>query len=280
MQRAYNESRGRSPNRQSPNKRSKDRDRQGSKKASNSHNKRSDERSSRTKFDNYAPLNMSRSRIWKEVAQTEMRNVERARPIKNKGSLDKNKYCAFHDQNGHRTDDCWDLRDAIEKNIRVGNLKQYLIRTQGKKNGKRRQRSQSRSPSPKKDDRKDRSQYHPNKGKKAEDNDEEYQEAEYECNVISGALGGGGDTVSARRRYLKKVMSVRDKPTFKGRAGKPDLPKLFFTEEDLQKVVPSHTDGLVITGMLVNYRVKRIFINPGSSADILFWNAFQKMNLV
>ncbi|XP_061359997.1 uncharacterized protein LOC133304045 [Gastrolobium bilobum] len=63
MQRAYGESRGRSPNRQSPSKKSKDRYLQGSKKASNSHNKRSDERSSKTKFGSYAPFNMSRSRI-------------------------------------------------------------------------------------------------------------------------------------------------------------------------------------------------------------------------
>ncbi|XP_061342543.1 uncharacterized protein LOC133288746 [Gastrolobium bilobum] len=85
--------------------------------------------------------------------------------------------------------------------------------------------------------------------------------------------------MSARRRYLKEVMSVRDKPTFKGKADKPDLPTLFFTEEDLQKDVTGHTDGLVIIGILVNCQVKRIFIDSGNSADILFWNAFQKMNL-
>ncbi|XP_061365405.1 uncharacterized protein LOC133308736 [Gastrolobium bilobum] len=74
-------------------------------------------------------------------------------------------------------------------------------------------------------------------------------------------------------------MSIRDRPTFKGRASNSAPPRLFFTQEDLEMVVPGHTDGLVITGVLVNCRVKRIFIDHGSSADILFWNAFQRMNL-
>ncbi|XP_061372944.1 uncharacterized protein LOC133315354 [Gastrolobium bilobum] len=146
MQKVYVESRGRNPTRRSPSKKNnKERDQKGSKKGKDSHDKRSDDRSPRRKYDDYTPLNMSRSRIWKEVAQTEMRNVERPRPLKAKSGIDRNKYCAFHDQNGHITDDCWDLRDAIEEHVRDGKLKQYIIRTQGKKNNKRRQRSRSRS---------------------------------------------------------------------------------------------------------------------------------------
>ncbi|XP_061367835.1 uncharacterized protein LOC133310850 [Gastrolobium bilobum] len=199
-----------------------------------------------------------------------MRNVERPRPLKSKSGLDRNKYCAFHDQNGHTTDDCWDLRDAIEKHVREGKLKQYIIRTQGKKNSKRRQRSWSRSRSPNREDMKDQEQDRPSKDKKVEDKDEEFQEAEFECNVINEALGGGGDTTNARRKHLKEVMSLRDRPTFKGKASNPAPPRLFFTQEDLEMVVPGHNDGLVITGVLVKCQVKRIFIDHGSSADIIF----------
>ncbi|XP_061348370.1 uncharacterized protein LOC133293782 [Gastrolobium bilobum] len=208
-----------------------------------------------------------------------MHNVERPRPLKSKGGLDRNKYCAFHDQNGHTTHDCWDLQDAIEKHIREGKLKQYIIRTQGKKNGKQRQRNRSRSHSPKGEERKDQEQDRPPKGKKVKDKEEEFQEAEFECNVINGALGGGGDTANSRRKYLKEVMTVRDRPTFKERAKNPAPPRLFFTEEDLEMVIPGHTDGLVITGVLVNWCVKRIFLDHGSSPDILFSDAFQKINL-
>ncbi|XP_061368664.1 uncharacterized protein LOC133311612 [Gastrolobium bilobum] len=74
-------------------------------------------------------------------------------------------------------------------------------------------------------------------------------------------------------------MSIRDRPTFKGRASNPVPPRLFLTQEDLEMIVPGHTDDLVVTGVLVNCRVKRIFVDHGSSADILFWNIFQRMNL-
>ncbi|XP_061375375.1 uncharacterized protein LOC133317523, partial [Gastrolobium bilobum] len=166
MQKVYVESRGRSPPRRSPSrKNNKDRDQKGSKKAKDARDKRSEERSPRRRYDDYTPLSVSRSKIWKEVAQTEMRNVERPRPLKAKFGLDRSKYCAFHDQNGHYTDDCWDLRDAIEKHVREGKLKQYIIRTQGKKNNKRKQSSRSRSRSPKREDRKDQRKDRPSKGK-------------------------------------------------------------------------------------------------------------------
>ncbi|XP_061371173.1 uncharacterized protein LOC133313778 [Gastrolobium bilobum] len=47
----------------------------------------------------------------------------------------------------------------------------------------------------------------------------------------------------------------------------------------MQGVLPGHEDGLVITGTLVNCRMKKIFIDASSCADIILWNAFKRMNL-
>ncbi|KAI9088437.1 hypothetical protein K1719_029886 [Acacia pycnantha] len=60
---------------------------------------------------------------------------------------------------------------------------------------------------------------------------------------------------------------------------KIERPQLMFTKEDLADVLPGHQDGLVITGTLVNCRVKRIFIDSGSSADIIIMDAFKRMSL-
>ncbi|XP_061341684.1 uncharacterized protein LOC133288006 [Gastrolobium bilobum] len=70
------------------------------------------------RYEKYTPLNAPRSQIWREVAMTEMKKVERPRPIFDRGGLDKSKYCAIHDGPGHTTDQCWDLRDAVEKFVR------------------------------------------------------------------------------------------------------------------------------------------------------------------
>ncbi|XP_061348403.1 uncharacterized protein LOC133293816 [Gastrolobium bilobum] len=138
------------------------------------------------------------------------------------------------------TNQCWDLRDAVEKFVRDGKLRQYVIKMQGWKVASIC-----------------------------------YQDAGME----NGALGGGEDTVSSRRKYLREVLSVRDRPKFKEDPSKQDPPLLYFTKEDMQGVLLGHEDGLVITGTLVNCLVKKIFIDAGSCVDIILWNAFKRMNL-
>ncbi|XP_061356600.1 uncharacterized protein LOC133301020 [Gastrolobium bilobum] len=234
--------------------------------------KRQDDRQqAKGRFDKYAPLNSSRSQIWREVASTDMKRVERPRPLQNQAGLDRTRYCAFHDGPSHTTYECWDLRDTIEKYIREGKLRQYLSRTQGWRNRKRRG---GRLGSPPKD-KKFREE---GRGKNPAKEDDEFQEPEFECNVISGAFGGGGDTMNARRKYLCEVLSIRERPKFK-QEEEPEQPLLYFTKKELEDVVPGHVDGLVITGKLVNCRVRKIFLDNGSCADIILWHAFKKMNL-
>ncbi|XP_061341779.1 uncharacterized protein LOC133288097 [Gastrolobium bilobum] len=168
---------------------------------------------------------------------TETKKVERPLPIFGRGGLDKSKYCAFHNGPGHTTDQCWDLRDAVEKFVRDG------------------------------------------RNQKSDPNYDEFPEVEFDCNVISGALGGGGDIVNARRKYLKEVLSIRDRPKFKEDPTKLDPLLLYFTKEDMHGVLSGHVYGLVIAGTLVNCRVRKIFVDAGSCANIILWDVFKKMNL-
>ena len=39
---------------------------------------------------------------------------------------DKNKYCRFHKDHGHNTEDCRDLKEQIEELIRKGKLQKYV----------------------------------------------------------------------------------------------------------------------------------------------------------
>ncbi|XP_061375772.1 uncharacterized protein LOC133317887 [Gastrolobium bilobum] len=192
-----------------------------------------DERDRVGRYEKYTPLNAPRSQIGREVAMTGMK----------------------------------------KKFVRDGRLRQYVIKTQGSKNNKRKSGNinRSKSPVPEKKYKEERNQ-------KNDSNHDEFSEAEFDCNIISGALGGRGDTVSARRKYLKEVLSIRDRPKFKENLSKPDPPLLYFTKEDMHGVLPGHVDGLVIAGTLVNCQVKKIFVDGGSSANIVLWDAFKKMN--
>ena len=129
----------------------------------------------------------------------DMRKVPRPRPLRGWPNTDRSKFCTFHDQPGHTTDECYELRDAIEKFVRDGKLRQYVIKTQGRRHSKR--DPWGRSPSPA-------------TGRSREDKrrkvtvDDEFPEVDFQCNTISGGFGGGGDTVNQRKKYLRKINTV------------------------------------------------------------------------
>ncbi|XP_061369290.1 uncharacterized protein LOC133312152 [Gastrolobium bilobum] len=180
----------------------------GNRKQNDFRGKRPEEKiSTKGRFDRYAPLNSSRSQIWREVASTEMKRVDRPRPLPNPTGLDQSRYCAFHDGPGHTTDECWDLRDAIERYIREGKLRHYLIRTQGWKTKKKRRWGVA---------------YELATGK------------EIQRRRPSGAFGGGGDTMNARRKYSREVLSIRERPKFK--EIELEAPLLYFTKKELEDV--------------------------------------------
>ena len=63
-------------------------------------------------------------------------------------------------------------------------------------------------------------------------------------------------------------------------AGPPKRQKIeesiTFTEEDAQGVQFSHNDVVVVSLNIANYDVRRILVDNGSSADILFYDAFSR----
>ncbi|XP_072088059.1 uncharacterized protein [Arachis hypogaea] len=59
----------------------------------------------------------------------------------------------------------------------------------------------------------------------------------------------------------------------------PDLPTITFTKEDAAGIIPGHDDPMVITIKLANANLHRTLVNQGSSVDILFKSAFNKIGL-
>ena len=58
-----------------------------------------------------------------------------------------------------------------------------------------------------------------------------------------------------------------------------DEQAITFTDEDAEKVHHLHDDPIVITMIIVNYTTRRVLVDNGSSADILYYPAFQSMRL-
>ena len=57
----------------------------------------------------------------------------------------------------------------------------------------------------------------------------------------------------------------------------PPTSEIIFSSSNLEGVIPRHDVPMVISAVMVNAKVKRVFVNQWSSVDILFRDAFDKL---
>ena len=58
-----------------------------------------------------------------------------------------------------------------------------------------------------------------------------------------------------------------------------DEPTNIFMDKDAKRLHHPYGDAIVITLAIANYTTKRVLIDNGSSADILYYPAFQQMRI-
>ncbi|XP_065617618.1 uncharacterized protein LOC136062473 [Quercus suber] len=84
-----------------------------------------------------------------------------------------------------------------------------------------------------------------------------------EIRVIIGSTSTGQSSKS-KKMYLK-VTRQTDEPT------------ISFTDEEAERIHHPHNDAIVITLLIVDYITRRVLVDNGSLADILYYPAFQYM---
>ena len=85
-------------------------------------------------------------------------------------------------------------------------------------------------------------------------------------------------------RFNRSVVQVEkdvlegstERPIFKTRT--PDEQAITFTDEDALRIHHPHDDAIVITLFIADYSTRRELVDNGSSANILYYPAFQQMN--
>ena len=166
-------------------------------------------------------------------------------PKKMKGDPNKrnrNKYCRFHRDHGHDTNEFFGLKQWIENLIRQGKLRNFLRLDQKDEKLKGKIEESSRPPLG-------------------------------EIRVIIGGSSTGQSSKS-KKAYLKVVQSIQLSGR-SPRARSMDEQAITFTEEDAERIHYPHDDAIVITLLIANYTTRRVLVDNGSSADILYYPAFQ-----
>ena len=107
----------------------------------------------------------------------------------------------------------------------------------------------------------------------------QHQQPLGEIHVISRGFKGGGESNSARKAHLH---SIRSKETLEIQVVSK-LPQLdttiTFSDSDMEGCQHPHDDPLVIRVVVAKKTTHRVLVDNGSSIDIIFASAFDKMGI-
>ena len=186
-----------------------------------------------------------------------MANSNEVRPL----HKDNIKYCEFHRDYGHRTDNCIQLKREIEFLIRRRYLRRFISSESQPRNQAQNQ-ALAQQPQP------------PPRQKTTQ-----HQQPLGEIQVISGGFAGGGESSSARKAHLRSIRSA-EIGEIQAMSKQPRLDtSITFSDSDLEGCQHRHDNPLVIRAIVANKTVHRVLVDNGSSADIIFASAFDKMDI-
>ncbi|CAA0828740.1 Unknown protein, partial [Striga hermonthica] len=179
------------------------------------------------------------------------------------------KYVARYNQT------CLEVHSASdERLIRAGYLKEFVYHDRVKGKGRRRCREDSEERS----DRDEEGDGRDGRGKKPRrdgDKGGHGGEAPMKRGTIYMISGGptDGDSNRAMKEHARAVKRKREEAGITAR-----MPVISFKAEDVEGVVLPHNDALVITAEVAGFDVKRVFIDTGSSIDVMFYDRFVHIN--
>ncbi|KAL2248189.1 UNVERIFIED_CONTAM: Retrovirus-related Pol polyprotein from transposon [Sesamum indicum] len=216
------------------------------------------------KYHNYTPLAMSREKALMMVENADVLKWPRhTRYTPSKKT--SNKYCRFHRERGHNTEECYQLKDEIERLVRQGHFRDRVppnckIGGEGRRS-RSRSRDRDRNPGP------SRTDLAPTGGNNAPTK-----------GVIYTIAGGptAGDSGRTRKRCARMAGSVREKEFV---LKVEDEEAISFNSSDRLEDGGEQNDPMVVKLDIANFTVHKVLIDSGSSADIIFKNVVDRMGL-
>ncbi|XP_070050113.1 uncharacterized protein [Nicotiana tomentosiformis] len=175
-----------------------------------------------------------------------MRNIKEARFPKTMRShtsqRDPNLWFEYHGANGHRTGDCRYLHEEVATFLKNGHLREFLS-DQAKNN------------------------YGPNPdnvkaSKVGEDPPRLTINMIFGGNEINGVMFSAAKKMKVSITHSKRLREVAED-------------NITFTKEDTYGQLLPHNDALVISLNVLDFKIKRVLVDPGSSAKIIQWRVLE-----
>ena len=163
----------------------------------------------------------------------------------------RNKYCCFHHDHGHDTADYYDLKQQIEALIREGKLQKFV--------SKERTDAHTREQAP----RRENDHPRPPIG---------------DIRMLVEGTATTRSSKKAQKTYLRMVQNVQLTGSVP-KIARRESHIIGFSEDDARHLHHPHDDAFVVTIRVEDYNVHRMLVDNGSSADILYYPAFQQMGI-
>ncbi|XP_012835584.1 PREDICTED: uncharacterized protein LOC105956288 [Erythranthe guttata] len=220
-------------------------------------------------YNRFTPLNARLTEILHVIEQKGL--AEPPRPMQPNAKREKSdRNGRFHKDRGHTTEECAQLKVAIERLIKQGHLGEYIDKPRNKR----------RDDPPRRDNNRDQQQRREDGGHRRDIDNNDNQPTRGIISFISGGPAGG-DSQNARRTLARSARMNQERASPSARIyqiRRPDH-SIVFNSSDLEGPDEDHVDALVVTTTVANFLVKKILVDGGSSADIMYLHAFKQLRI-
>ena len=161
----------------------------------------------------------------------------------------QNLYCQYHQDHRHTTENCRNLWNYLDQLVREGKLKHLLHHSSG----------------------------HQSRTHQEPRIDAALRPPVRTINMILAALGRTG-TYPSRVLFVTQLPAEESQPEPK-KAKRNSHPVLSFSEEDKVGTTQPHDDALLTTLRIGGYDVKRVMVDGGSVAEIMYPDLYKGLKL-
>ena len=160
----------------------------------------------------------------------------------------QNLYCEYHQESGHTTDDCRNLKNHLDRLVREGKLRHFLYHPVGRQEQTSIEARQSTLRPP--------------------------------IGMINVIFGGSGRTGSHHFRVMSVARLPMEADDWESKRAKGMAsPILGFSDEDKVGTIQPHDDALVVTLRIGGYDVRRVLVDQGSAMEVMYPDLYKGLKL-